>query len=273
MYYYCDYADPKTLHIERIMGTLLKQLLPNGQIPDDIQAKIPLHFGENQETLGGTELIDLVSLGLRLGSPVFVIIDGLDECEKETKQMMIGFLKRITHSSSMIVKCLILCREEDQLLRSFQATLSISVTSMALEGDIKSFVIGSVKSRIASGDLRLRKPELEQEIVSELVTKAHGMFLWVYFQIDELCEAPSDALIRETLRNLPDGLVGTYQRIFCKIEKNLMRSLIARKLITWIACAQRPMTIEEAREAVAFEPSDASWDAEKIPDKDLMIEW
>lgn len=53
------------------------------------------------------------------------------------------------------------------------------------------------------------------------------MLLWVLFQLDDLREAPSDAMIRETLRNLPEGLAVTYERILMKIEQNDMKSNVA----------------------------------------------
>ena len=272
VYYYCDYADQRTLQTDRIVGTLLKQFFDHSHIPEEIEARMPPGYGEGGQTIGVTELVDLVFIAIKLSGSTFVILDGLDECEKETRQQMISFLGRLSELKGAISKTLILCREEDQLLRSLQGIPQIRINSSALEGDIKSYVTGSVSSKIRSGELRIRNPSLEQEIISELVSKAHGMFLWVFFQLDDLCEAPSDAIIRETLRNLPDGMVETYERILTKIGQNTMKSNVARKIFLWTACARRPMKIEEVKEAVAFEPSDKSWDLDKIPDDDLMVE-
>ena len=272
VYYYCDYADQRTLQIDRMIGTLLKQFFVRGHIPEEFEARVPLGYGEDGQTLGMNELMDLVCLAIKLNSVTFVVLDGLDECENRTRQQMISFLNRLSGLETTVTKTLILCREEDQLLRSLQGTLWIRMTPSALEGDIKSFVSASVSSRVLSGELRIRNPQLELEIVSELVNKAHGMFLWVFFQLNDLCEAPSDAMIRETLRNLPDGLTATYERILMKIGLNSMKANVAQKIFTWTICAQRPMRIDEVREAVAFEPSDKFWDIDKIPDSDLMVE-
>ena len=274
IYYYCDYSDKRTLQIDRIVGTLLKQFFLNGLVPEEIEARIPQNYIESRRMLGASELIDLMRFVVKSGSPIFVILDGLDECEKEIRQQTIDMFCHLSNIKDAIIKALILCRDEDQLLslRALQGIQRIRITPMALEGDIKSFVAGSVRSRIQSGELRMRNPNLENEIVTELVNKAHGMFLWVFFQLDDLCEAPSDAMIRQSLRNLPNGLIETYERILNKIAQNTIKSLVARKIFIWLICAQRPMGIKEAKEAVAFEPSDLSWDLEKIPDEDLMIE-
>lgn len=78
-------------------------------------------------------------------------------------------------------------------------------------------------------------------------------------------------MIRETLRNLPEGLGDTYKRILTKISKSLSRAL-AQKVFKWAAVAKRPLHVEELREAVAIEPDDKSWNEDKIPHEDLMFE-
>ena len=272
VYYYCDYVDQRTLQTNRIIGTLLRQFFVDDHIPKEIEARIPLGYGEGGQTLEVNELIDLLCLALKLSGPTFIVLDGLDECDKEPRQQIITLLNRLSELDGLIAKPLILCRDEDQLLRSLQWIPQIRITPSALESDIESFVTGSVRTKLQSGELKIRNPSLENEIITELISKAHGMFLWVFFQLDDLCEAPSDAIIRETLRNLPDGLVETYERILTKIGRNAVRSNIARKVFVWTVCAQRPMKTEEVREAVAFELSDKSWDLDRIPDDDLMIE-
>lgn len=90
-------------------------------------------------------------------------------------------------------------------------------------------------------------------------------FLWVSFQLDELCEAYSDAMIRDTLRDLPEGLIETYQRILNRISKHPRRIAMANKIFKWTTCARRPLLITEMKEAIAFDTNDTFWDIEKIP--------
>lgn len=159
------------------------------------------------------------------------------------------------------------------MLRSLQEVPKIHITSSALENDIRAFVAASVSERVLSGELRLRDPNLANEVTDELVERAHGMFLWVSFQLDDLCEAPSDALIRQTLRNLPNGLIETYERVLNKIWGGTTNNReVVRRIFMWMICAQRPLEIEELREAAGFEPNQNSWISEKLPDADLIIE-
>lgn len=69
-------------------------------------------------------------------------------------------------------------------------------------------------------------------------------FLWVHFQIIELCEAASDEGIRDILENLPEGLYDTYTRIFKKIAITRSKSTVLR-IMMWMVCTKRLLRIEE----------------------------
>ena len=95
-------------------------------------------------------------------------------------------------------------------------------------------------------------------------------FLWVYLQLEELCEAPSE-LIGEVLRDLPEGLAETYRRILLKLQKSAWKTKIAAKAFRWIACAQRPLQVDELKEAIEYENSDTSWrNAASMDDEQLI---
>ncbi|KAL8992330.1 MAG: hypothetical protein Q9169_007181 [Polycauliona sp. 2 TL-2023] len=272
VYCYCDYADMRTLCAETILGTLLKQLLCNGQIPEDLEKKFPPGYGDHERTLSTYDLIDLICMAISKRPFTFVIIDGLDECEKPCRKEMQGLLAQLQGIDSSSIKLFVSCRQEDQLLRSLQGIPTIQMTSAVLEDDIRLFVAASVSSRIAAGELRVRDANLKKYVTDELVNKAHGMFLWVFFQLDDLCEAPSDASIRRIIKDLPDGLIETYERIAKKIWQDKIKRGLARKVFMWMLCARHPLEIEEMREAAGFEADQKSWDSELLPDADLMIE-
>ncbi|KAL8685829.1 MAG: hypothetical protein Q9224_005653, partial [Gallowayella concinna] len=205
-------------------------------------------------------------------SLTYVIIDGLDECDKSTSRQISSLLIKLQSLDTPIVKTFISCRQEDQMLQNLTGVPTIQMSPSILKDDIRIFVAASVRSRVASDELRIRNPDLEKEITDELVSKAHGMFLWVYFQLDDLCEAPSDALIRKTLRNLPTGLIETYERISKRIWCDVIKRDLARRIFMWMISARRPLGIEELREAAGFEHGQKSWDSDLLPHADRMIQ-
>ena len=174
-YYYCDFADQRTLQTDRFFGTILKQLLPKDRFPEEIEPQILQTYGHGQRTPETHEIGDLVCSLMQLHPVIYIVIDGLDECEKQARQEVLNILKRISALKNASVRTFVSCRDEDELLRSLQLYPRIQLTAEALGGDIKSFVEGSVRSRIESGQLKIQNPELEHHIVQELVKKAHGM--------------------------------------------------------------------------------------------------
>ena len=79
-------------------------------------------------------------------------------------------------------------------------------------------------------------------------------------------------MIRETLKNLPEGLGETYRRILVAISSSPLRAGLAQKVFQWATVAKRPLNVEELKEAVAFGPDDKGWEEDKIPHEDIMFE-
>ena len=70
---------------------------------------------------------------------------------------------------------------------------------------------------------------------------------------------------------MPEGLAETYRRILLKLQKSAWKTKIAAKAFRWIACAQRPLQVDELKEAIEYEKSDTSWrSAESIDDEQLI---
>ena len=270
-YYYCDYADHRTLETVSILGTIIMQLLRTIQIPAKVQEDIFRIYDNGLRTPMVEELIGVHNSTIKNFSEIYIVIDGLDECDKDTRHDILSYVKEIAISDICFIRVFVSCREEDQILHSLKLHSYIHLTASMLSDDINSFVISSVSSRIKSGDLRIRNPTLEREIIAELMAKANGMFLWVYFQLNDLCEASSDAVIRETLQNLPRGLTETYARILEKLNVSTLKSDLARKIFKWAACATRPLGVEEMREAIAFGLESRFWDLDAIPNQRDII--
>ncbi|TVY80508.1 Vegetative incompatibility protein HET-E-1 [Lachnellula suecica] len=129
--------------------------------------------------------------------------------------------------------------------------------------DINNYVSKSIRQRIFNGSLAIRDPNLEELIVQELVKGAKGMFLWVEFQLRDLCEAESDSGIKHVLKNLPRSLGETYDRLLSKIEGAERREIIER-LFKWVVCARQPLHVDELREGIAFTLGDREWNPDKV---------
>ncbi len=78
-------------------------------------------------------------------------------------------------------------------------------------------------------------------------------FLWVDYQIAEICECTCDNEIREVLTTLPKNLAETFDRALKRIAKRGYAKT-AREIFQWAATTKRPLTLDELGEALSYEP-------------------
>ena len=98
-------------------------------------------------------------------------------------------------------------------------------------------------------------------------------FLWVFFQIEDICAQDTDEGIRRIIRSLPRDLPATYQRALERVVRN-RKVDVARKMFRWVAAAKRPLSLMEIREAIAVEPCQTFFQRDKlVNDVDQLVPW
>ena len=106
---------------------------------------------------------------------LYVVFDGLDECEKPVWKAMLQILERLGAIGQCNVKVFITCVEEGSVAHELASHACIQLSPAATIEDIGSYVTSSVRSKIEDGDLKIRNPKLEQDIITELLSRANGM--------------------------------------------------------------------------------------------------
>ena len=177
IYYYCDYADQRTLQIDCILGTILKQLFKAERIPKPLESHVTSAFENGSRVPAASVLLNLVHSAINLDSEIYLIFDGLDECVKEVQQEILALIERLALSARSTIKVLMSCREEDPIVKRLQTFQKIYVTPSCLEDDIEFFVVGSVQSRMEARDLRIHSLELKNTVIAELTQKANGLYV------------------------------------------------------------------------------------------------
>lgn len=89
-------------------------------------------------------------------------------------------------------------------------------------------------------------------------------FLWIKFQLDELCAAETDSAIRRVLLNLTRDLGETYDRLLGRIDGTEQRGYI-RRMFNWMLQARQPLLVKEMNEAIAFATDHKAYYSTKIP--------
>ena len=175
IYYYCDYADQRSLQFGRILGSLLKQLYSNRQIPEHIKAQVLQLYPVGNQSPPEIALVNIFCSSIALLNDIYIIFDGLDECDKAVSRAMLKLFKQLAAARPTNVKILITCVEEGSVAHDLNGFAQVQLSPSATSADIKAFVESSVRLKIENGELKIRNPSLEQDIISELVLKANGL--------------------------------------------------------------------------------------------------
>jgi len=90
--------------------------------------------------------------------------------------------------------------------------------------------------------------------------------------MDSLASKTTCKAVRKALRTLPSSLDQTYQKAMTRIGAQIEDDTdLAYRVLSWLSYANRPMTVEELRHALAVETNDSALDLENLPDEDILV--
>ena len=158
VYYYCSYADPRSLTKSQILGNLLRQLLLKDAVSEEAERGLLSEFLKNERNPADNKLVQEIRSALERGCGLYIIFDGLDECNDETLRYISDFLIRLTECTSVGARAFMTCREESQVLESLRAWPQLQLNEVVSVNDIRSFVASSIRSRIEKRELKITDP-------------------------------------------------------------------------------------------------------------------
>ena len=104
-------------------------------------------------------------------------------------------------------------------------------------------------------------PELIKEIPIAVVNKANGMFLLAKLHMDSLKIQSSAAAVMKALKTLSAQVSKIYHGILERIEDQRKSDVaLAKRALSWIVLAHRPLSVSELRQALSVEPSDTEFE-------------
>ncbi|OQE31901.1 hypothetical protein PENSTE_c001G06158 [Penicillium steckii] len=258
-FFFCRYDIPETLKTQTIVGSILRQIL--SQIPDIEKSAKLLDQSENLER--SERFLALASSAIPESTKVFAVIDGVDEIDEAERESLLTVLLAFQKTFSLSI-CLSYRQDTNDPMKVDSRQLLRVRTSPIPDNtaDIQNFIENEMRKRVQTNKLIVGELELLLEIKQALVGGSHGMFLWVVLQMDALCAMQTDKAIRDALKDLPEGLSETFRRILSTAAK--ADSSYQRSILELMIAAQRPLSLEEMREALSVIPGDTTWDPENI---------
>ncbi|KAI9662456.1 MAG: hypothetical protein M1821_008623 [Bathelium mastoideum] len=268
-YFYFDFNDASKQKVSSFVRTLLAQFVHPERVPpkpiSDLYAR---YKGINDIPPVGELLNALISTS-NLYSKVYIVCDALDECAE--RRLLLDFLRDLIKRRPTTVNMLFTSRQERDIEACLQPLVSSNIMIQAanVEADIRLYV-SNVLQR--DENLRILPVSLHKDITEGLATKAEGMFRWVFCQIIRLQECKSAAAVRKTLRSLPTGLDGTYDRILENIDPEEKPK--ARSILAWLAFSNRPLFLDQIAEVAAIDAETRQLcKEERLFDKTLALDF
>ncbi|KAF3076336.1 hypothetical protein CFAM422_001605 [Trichoderma lentiforme] len=244
-YFFCDANDNTRNNAVAIIRGILFQLLEQnkeliGHILPSYEIQREQLFSHNSfETVWKFFLTMVNGLG---DSQATCIIDGLDECEPISLELLLKNLKKIT-STSPRLKIIVLSREYPRI---FGASLG-QFPRIRLDPDAKTEVNRGLEQYISTRVAELSESkqyttQLANHVKECLMEKSAGTYLWVSFTVKDL-QTMEMSEVEESVNQFPRGLDALYERILQQIEST-QRGLIL-DILRWCTFAVRPLSLSE----------------------------
>ncbi|KAH0594647.1 hypothetical protein MHUMG1_07481 [Metarhizium humberi] len=198
---------------------------------------------------------------------VICVLDGLDECELLTRNLLIDSLIKFFSASgsrdtNSFLKFIVTSRPYGAIERRFYSPrttapptirLKMEDETTAISRDIELVVkakvdeIGHIKSLPASARADLQK---------RLISNADRTFLWVSLILQMVEE--SARVSRAALNDIATTIPGTLHAVYDKILHHVSNDEASRKLLHIIVAAVRPLSLEEMNVALNITRCDHS---------------
>ncbi|KAI8635647.1 hypothetical protein F5Y19DRAFT_17847 [Xylariaceae sp. FL1651] len=249
-FFFVESANQESLDANTIIRSILRQRLDPTQIPQEVVNGL-----ERLDSF--SELDEFVKL-LRIMMPppriFYIVIDGLDECEKLDRSRLLAALSSLAVLGENI-RLFLSGRDSlrAEIQKRFSAFDSLSMDCASAHDDVSVFIRDIVREKVQNNEISIGDPCLEEDIKQALFHGAQGMFLWVTFQVHEICLQHCDEDIRNTLKDLPRTLSETYCRVLRRI-KSRGHGKEVQKMFPWIAASRQLLSLSQLREAIAIEP-------------------
>lgn len=165
---YFDYNDQENQSRERIASCLLKQLLsslPFNQLPHEIESAFESEISNSRVPALAT-LAEIFVTSSKYFSAVFVMFDGLDECNPQQLKAVFELIDRFRKSPSIKV----FCTARPHLAHEFQKFEGVAVLEIAADrADLENYL-----SKRLEKEWKLHAG-LKRAIAEKLIDRAEGM--------------------------------------------------------------------------------------------------
>jgi hypothetical protein len=167
-YIYCNYKEQSRQTVPNLVSSLLKQLVQDHDVVyNDVKSRYKDHLDKGVHPMCQQILEGLESASERF-SKVFIVVDALDECSKETRAELLIALQRLSSTVSLLVTS----RDPAQ---GIHATRHLDIHANGR--DVRRYIEGRLpRTRFLKIHVD-SDPALQEDIVKAIVGNVKGMLV------------------------------------------------------------------------------------------------
>ncbi|KAA8618996.1 Dimer-Tnp-hAT domain-containing protein [Pyrenophora tritici-repentis] len=206
-FFYCRYQDNDKSTFLRVARGILSQLL--------LQDDGLLSYLYNKMSTSGqvtlskeTVAKELLEIALKAFEKLYIVIDGIDECEKDERHKIVSLFEKTWESlpqgDADQLRCLFVSQDDNIARKDFEKMPSLKVTESDTQRDIVTYVTAKSLRIKTKFDLTADRQLLIQD---QIIKSADGMFLFAHLMTSYLLDQTSVAELENELspEKIPQG--------------------------------------------------------------------
>ncbi|KAJ0114311.1 hypothetical protein J7T55_010700 [Diaporthe amygdali] len=199
---------------------------------------------------------------------VFIVLDGLDECEEDARTELLVLFRDLIRNGAL-VKVFVSSRQRNDILQTLASSETTEEPATEPVPQIPFFHIDMypteerdriLAKHLAAKPLRqIEDSKVREKAIEQLAKRAGGSAIWLKMAMASLAGAKNERRIEKCLEFLETNpeLVDWYERLFKDAESATCndRDILERALET-LAVARRPLTIDELARAAYIDDAE-----------------
>ncbi|KAH9484675.1 Vegetative incompatibility protein HET-E-1 [Psilocybe cubensis] len=266
LFLYCRHNETWT--ISQYLGSLIAQLFTNyrgnSSVAQHVLNSYEIHQIRRSQP-SETELITILSNMILSFTNVRVVLDALDELPDCAQIELMSVLRRLPVSlffTSRIIGLEIFDLPND--------TIHMTIGDQN-QGDIRLFLHKTIPRTASVARIVRQNAEFLEEICDKILAISNGMFLVASLKSQSLQGYTTMNSLSNSLDELSDDVQSMYLALMNRINSQKGEyPALAKRAITWIVYARRPLTVSELQHALGIREGSNSFSKRDIPVQDML---
>jgi hypothetical protein len=250
IYYFCNSEDERNSTPSAILRALIWQMM--AKRPELASLVLPYFESpeRTQDVLSTPGILFEIFTELAQDptmTPMYCLIDGLDECDHDSIRWIASHLAGLYCGPRMVKMRICVVSRDILELRQARQILLDPDNNDKVETDISTFTSKKMEDLTRRHNL---SEDLSLQIQKQLLQKSEGTFLWIGYAVSELLTKATIMQVLEALEELPAALPALYSRMIRNIAADKLQICIS--ILRWVALAMRSLSVEELADAVQW---------------------